>query len=195
MTLRDFADVVGLICTVAGTVSVWEFMMARRDTRLGVEFRLDLPPNIVRVNKGPRTRRGSVRIVPRGPGQRFDVYVTAWPAPAITILDAEGKRIPSSRAEVVKRWGCGSDPLEFDFKVNEDVGTPAWVGVVWEEPALFGGFKPGGWRVRVDFNEDHGHQRWSPLFKRWVPTSLWPAREPKKHPIYGSATHPAATRD
>lgn len=196
----DWVSVLALAVSVLATaLAILAAVRLEQALRLGVDFHVK-PRNSVRVNRGPYLKPGKVIVTPRGPGALYDVDVSAWPAERISLIDENGEQMTRDAIDELRRprITAEDEPIVIRYR-HEAKGPgvtspgPVWVGLVWSRPGWWGGFVPGGFRVRVDVGEDEPNERWSRFRKKWV--RIKNGRAPKSHPVRGSVLDPSGTRD
>lgn len=197
----DWVALLALAVSIVATgVAILAAIRLEQALRLGVDFHVSRSGHSVRVNRGPYRRQGVVVVTPRGPGALYDVDLSAWPAERISLIDGHGEQMDRTAVGRMRRprVTAEDEPMIIRYR-HEAKGPgvaspgPVWVGVVWSRPGWWGGFVPGGYRVRVDAGLDEPNERWSRFRKQWVKVEN--PRDPKSHPVYGSVLHPSDTRD
>lgn len=198
----DWVAVLALAVSVLATaLAILAAVRLEQTMRLGVEFHFVRSGALRVLDEKSGLRGGVLFVKPRGPGALYEVFVSAWPPDSVEFLGDDGKPMtPKELGDLSRRrLTADDDPFHLPYRLKVDrrgrLGPgERWVGLTWEQPGFFGGFVPGGWRVRVEGKESEMDQRWSRLLKKWVPFKRSGAN-PKKHPIYGSVLHPSGTHE
>lgn len=133
-------------------------------------------------------RYSLVRILARGPGQRYKAEGHVWgPAEAQVVT-------PS-----VNVWTAEHGGIDFRLQArSNEEWKDVFCGVVWERPSLITrNFVQDGFRAAIEkpgsYDLDRRMQRWSPLRKKWVP--YWSLPRLRKSTPADGATESAESLD